>query len=178
MTSNICPIPYKENVLNGRKKKSGKSWNINKEDRLMNPLLRLRPLVLFSSHGSCYLSIKCLCLCSLQYLNLLENCCGMREGSVLILLCDICEYPARSLASMWPLQHFQVCVCERVTDWLRDWVSWQWLVSCSMEEIITLTSIMMSSMTLNHQPLSHHGNGSWSDRGLRQQSDTHAPSQT
>lgn len=27
-----------------------------------------------------------------QYLNLLENCCGSREGSVLILLCDICEY--------------------------------------------------------------------------------------
>uniref|UniRef100_A0A8C4EIQ4 IkappaB kinase n=1 Tax=Dicentrarchus labrax TaxID=13489 RepID=A0A8C4EIQ4_DICLA len=35
------------------------------------------------------LSIKCLCFCFLQYLNLLDNCCGMREGSVLILLCDI-----------------------------------------------------------------------------------------
>lgn len=34
----------------------------------------------------------CVCVHVPQYLNLLENCCGNREGSVLILLCDICEY--------------------------------------------------------------------------------------
>lgn len=34
---------------------------------------------------------------SSQYLNLLENCCGSREGSVLILLCDICEYRVDTL---------------------------------------------------------------------------------
>ncbi|CAL8237379.1 unnamed protein product [Boreogadus saida] len=31
-----------------------------------------------------------------KYLNLLDNCCGMREGSVLILLRDICKCSLRS----------------------------------------------------------------------------------
>lgn len=124
--------------------------------------LLLRPM-LFSVHGSCYLSIKCLCLCSPQYRNLLENCCGMREGSILILLCDICEY-------LTQLPAFKLCACASniLSVWLSELAAW--LVSCSMEEIIAVTSIVMSSLTLNHQTLSHHGDSSPSDRGLRQQS--------
>lgn len=103
--------------------------------------------VLFSSHGSGCLSIKCLCLCSLQYLNLLENCCGMREGSVLILLCDICKYPAQTPAFN---AYVRVIDCELAV----------WLVSSCAEEMITSTSVMMSSVTQwNHHSLSHHGDG-------------------
>ena len=69
---------------------------MNEDDRFMSSQQRLCPLIMFFFRGSCYSSVKCLCLCSLQYLNLLDNCCGMREGSVLILLCDICEYPRLS----------------------------------------------------------------------------------
>lgn len=36
---------------------------------------------------ACYYQMN-LCF---QYLNLLENCCGMREAAVLTLIQDICE---------------------------------------------------------------------------------------
>uniref|UniRef100_A0A8C4GNE1 IkappaB kinase n=1 Tax=Dicentrarchus labrax TaxID=13489 RepID=A0A8C4GNE1_DICLA len=93
MTSNVCQISYKHNVLNGWK--TAVLWCNGSAESFKTRIKKINEP--FAKTVSSYivfilwfmLSIKCLCFCFLQYLNLLDNCCGMREGSVLILLCDI-----------------------------------------------------------------------------------------